>query len=282
MITTRTPLHRCESLPELGGFLRLRLIQSKNIVQQEHQTETELEALCFLRSESFVADFGFADNFMGDLKIESSLPDFGIDEKHTFKSIHEVDADPAEFKRWYTRKIKGQRFALELTNNNGFVRILNPFMITYIYIGTSEFSNLNRYELQYTRVRLVEFLPLADFKVIKRIDARTVNYALVPGTEATIILHDDVTSSLFDFGYSTQNDIETIIFQNTPSSPVIHQLADGDYYFFAVNRAYPAFYDVVQATITAGEVTIAEPESYNPQIITDNETSIDEGITMPE
>jgi hypothetical protein len=279
--TTKKPLKFCDSLPQLGGFSRLRIVESRNIVQQEFQTDTELDALCFLRSETFLASFGYADNFMGDLKMESLLVDFGVDEKYGLKSIHEVDAEPAEFKVWYNRNIKGQRFALELTNNNGFVRLMNPFMITYSYIGTSEFSNLNRYELQYSRVRLVEF-PLKDFKVIKQINARTINYALVPGTEATIILYEDATPSLFDFGYSTQNEFETIIFQNTPASPVIHQLADGVYYFFAVNRACPAFYDSVQATILAGEVTITEPESINPQIITDNETSIDKGITMPE
>ena len=281
MTTTPSPLYLCDSLPSLGGFSRLRLVQSKHIVQQEYQSETEIDSLCFLRTQQYVAEFGYEDNFVGDLKIESSLLDFGTDEKHTLKSIHEVDANPTEFKNWYNQKIKEQRFALELTNNNEFVRVMNPFMITYTYIGPSEFSNLNRYELQYTRVRLVEF-PLKDFKVIKQINSRTFIYALQPATEATIILHNDVTESLFDFGYSTQNNIDTIIYQNTPASPTIHQLTDGVYYFFAVNRACTAFYDSVKATIKSGEVIIIEPEFDNPQIITDNETSIDEGIIMPE
>jgi hypothetical protein len=280
MTTTPSPLYPCETLPQLGGFRRLRLAYSKDIVQQEDQTEVELPSIIFRSIERWIADYVYADKFMGDLKTETSLTDFGMDEKISFKSVHEVDADPRSFKTWFDRSIKGRRFALELTNNNDFVRVLNPFMITYIYVGTGEFQNLNRYELTYTRVRLVEFgqeLP----KFIERIISRKFNYAGTVTNEVTVMLFSGISMPAFDFGYSLSNDFNTIVYQNTPASNVLHNLVDGTYFFFAVNRAAPQYFDVMQANIAEGEITIIE-DFTNPQIITEDETLIDEGTFVAE
>ena len=158
MNETNTPLFVCESLPNLGGFWRLRLVESKSILQQQFQTDTEIESLIFLNQNNFLADWHYADNFSGDLKIDSSITDSGTEEKFAFKAMLEVDAQPKQFREWHDRNVRNRRFALELTNNNGFVRVLNPFQITYSYLGQTNFENQNRYELTFTRAKMVNNL----------------------------------------------------------------------------------------------------------------------------
>ena len=266
--TTLTPLYRCSSLPLLGGFSRLRIAYSKDVLQQELQTETDLEQIIFVCFENWLADFNYVDDFSGDFQIDASLTDFGVDEKYTFRSIHDVDADPKEFTAWYHKKIKGRRFALEITNNNGFVRCINPFYITYKYIGSVGFDLLNRYELIYSRTRLVNSV-VTTLRVIESISSIARMYLGRKSNDITINVFSNITVALFNYGYSLQNDITTVIYQNDPTSNILINIVDGTYYFYAVHRSSSIF-DVIKATITAGEITIIEEE--NSQIITENET----------
>ncbi|MEA5458669.1 hypothetical protein VB796_06460 [Arcicella sp. LKC2W] len=167
--STNTPLYLCDSLPHLGGFSRLRIAYSKDIVQQQLKSETELERIVFLKLENWIADYQYSDKFTGDYKAESSVADYGVDEKYAFKTIHETDTDPKDFKDWYEKKVRHRRFVLEITNNNGFVRRLNPFFITYTYIGTADFGQINRYELTFTRTILIDNLQGLSNNTIKSI-----------------------------------------------------------------------------------------------------------------
>lgn len=164
------PLSVCEALPNLGGFWRLRLAYSKDIIQQRYQTDTELTKVTFLNAQNYVSDWQFKDRFLGELKIENTVADFGLDEKFQFKATLEVDCEPTDFKTWYKRKIEFRKLALELTNNNGFVRVLNPFILTYSYVGSANFENLNRYELNFTRVKLVDNLKGIETNTIDSVD----------------------------------------------------------------------------------------------------------------
>lgn len=153
---TGTPLFECDSLPKLGGYVRLRLCYSQDIIQQSYQSETELHQIIFLKTQKWLADWKYADRFSGDLKIDGSLADFGLDEKYNFKAMLDVDAEPLEFSIWFNRVLRGRRVCLELTGANGLIRIMNPFSVGYAHIGTPNFENINRYELIFSRVRYVE------------------------------------------------------------------------------------------------------------------------------
>lgn len=153
---TGTPLFDCESLPKLGGYVRLRLCLSQAIIQQEYQSETELDEIIFLKTEKWLADWRYADRFSAELKIEGMLAEFGFDEKYNFKAIIDVDADSKKFKTWYNRYILGRRVCAELTSANGLIRIMNPFTVGYTHIGGPNFENINRYELTFTRARYLE------------------------------------------------------------------------------------------------------------------------------
>ena len=260
MTTTLTPLYRCESLPFLGGFSRLRFAYSKDILQQELQTETELEQLIFTQLVNWIADFGYADNFSGELKLDAAITDFGVEEKYGFKTIHEVDNSPFQFQKWYNEKIRGRRFALEITNNNGLVRYINPFFITYSYVGASGFEGLNRYELIFTRARLIANLT-NSLKVIERITSIARIYLGRKSNDVTVNVFDNITVALFNYGYSNTADISTVVYQNDPTNNVLINIVDGTYYFFAVHRTTPTFYDFVKATIVAGEITIIDQDS---------------------
>ena len=170
MTENPVPLSVCEDLPNLGGFWRLRLAYSKDIIQQRYQTDTELERISFLKNQHYVEDWQYKHRFSGELKIDNAFTDFGLEEKYAFKAILEVDCEPMIFKTWYKRQIELRRLALELTNNNGFVRVMNPFMMTYSYVGTSNFENLNRYELNFTKVKLVDNLKGLENNTIDSVD----------------------------------------------------------------------------------------------------------------
>lgn len=247
-------------------------------MQQELQTETELEEFIFIMYEKWLGDFSYTDNFSGDLKIDATLNDFGIDEKYAFKSVHEVETNPFAFKNWYNKEIKGRRFALEITGNNGLIRYINPFYITYTYIGQGTFDQSSRYELIFSRTRIIHAL-VNTLRVIEKITSVVKNYVAIVSNDITINVFPNITVSLFNYGYSLTNDISTVIFQNDPTNNILINLVDGTYFFFAVHRSSSIF-DVIQATITSGEITIILSD--NNQIITENETSTDEGMVMPE
>jgi hypothetical protein len=153
---TGTPLFDCDSLPKLGGYVRLRLCYSQEIIQQSYQSETELDEIIFLKTEKWLADWKYADRFSAELKIEGMLAEFGFDEKHNFRAIIDVDADPRKFKPWFNRVLLGRRVCVELTSVNGLVRIMNPLTVGYTHIGGPNFENINRYELTFMRTMYVE------------------------------------------------------------------------------------------------------------------------------
>lgn len=153
---TGTPLFECDSLPKLGGYVRLRLCYSHEIIQQAFQSETELDEIIFLKTEKWLADWKYADRFSSDLKIQGMLVEFGFDEKYNFKAMFDVDAEPKAFRIWFNRVLLGRRICAELTSANGLVRIMNPFTVGFDHIGSPNFENINRYELTFTRTRYLE------------------------------------------------------------------------------------------------------------------------------
>lgn len=265
----------------IGGFSSVRAKYSSEIVQQfDSSSITNEFGICHLLNDKFLFEFSTKNSSI-NYSFQKLLSEFAISEKLSFSIIIENILTRDDFFKFWSKKVQGCRFCLEFIDMNGFSFVINPLNINYTYQGSGVYSDGNRYELTFSRAKQIDY-PINAYKIIQKITSINVNYTGVAASEATIILHNEITQSLFDFGYSTQNDVDTIIYQNVPASNIIHQLTDGVYYFFAVNRNCPTLFDYLKATIVAGAVVIIHSESENPQIITENETSIDEGIIMPE
>lgn len=259
----------------------MRAKYSSKVVQQfDSSSIINNRGLHHLVDEDFLFDFSTQHSFV-NYSFQQVLTEFANSKRLTFSVIVESILTRDDFFEFWAKQVDGSRFSVELVDMNNYTVVLNPLYITFSYQGASAYSDSNRYELTFIRAKQVEY-SLKDLKLIESVSTRTYNYAGVPANEATVNLFAHVSMPLFDFGYSTQNNVDTIIYQNIPASNIINRLADGVYYFFAVNRNFPEFYDVVKATLKAGQIEIINPEFENPQIITDNETTIDEGIILPE
>lgn len=241
-----SPLLLCDELPLLGGFFRLQLAYSKDILQQSYQSDSEIEQLVFLEGEKYVSSWDYAENFTGELNIETAIGEFGTQDNFSFKAILEVDIEPADFQKWHNTQIRNRRLALELTSNNEFVRVLNPFMMTYKYIGTSTFENLNRYELTFQRTRLVDnYLNLEnnDIKNVEVVcpifsDAYDEGFERSGLTEPGAYVKLKINApNLYRFGYSLYNDVLTV--NNWQSSSFFSDIPENPYYFFAENLYNP-------------------------------------------
>ncbi len=169
MTDNLTPIQTCDSLPNLGGFLRLRLAYSQDILQQKNKSDNELHSLVFLRDVNFLADYTIIDRVAGETSIESFMADYGSDSKHSFKFTINTDSSPEEFSFWYERKIRNRRIVLETTNMNGFVRIVNPFFLTYKHVVSEQYSVMNKYELSFVRASVINNLKNLENNVIKTI-----------------------------------------------------------------------------------------------------------------
>lgn len=265
----------------IGGFSSVRAKYSSEVIQQfDSSTIINNKGVLHLISENFLFDFSSQHSFVNYL-FQQVLTEFSLSKRLTFSIIIESILTSDDFLIFWTKEVEGSRFCVELIDMNNYAIVLNPLHITYSYQGSGSYSDSNRYELTFSRAKQVDY-SWKDLKLIKSISTKTYNYAGTPANEATINLYPNIGSPLFDFGFSAQNDIDSITYQTVPASNILNRLADGIYYFFAVNRNFPEFYDVVKATLTAGQIEIIISESENPQIITENETSIDEGIIMPE
>ena len=139
----------------------------------------------------------------------------------------------------------------------------------------------SRYVLTFKRAKLIA-TSIYNFDIIKTVTTRTFNYAGVLNNECTIILMDNCDQELFVFGYSEQNNISVVIFQNDPKDNILYNIPDGTYWFFAQNQLIPDLYDSMRVKITAGEIEIIPDSIENPQIITEDETVNDEGTIVPE
>lgn len=148
------PLHRCEASPAIGGFSRLRLAYSYAVVQQQFQTESEIKPpLQWTEAENWIADWSQLDSLVSDLKINEDFNDAQALNNYSLKATLSIDIDPLSFSNWWQKKIKNRSFVIELTNNNGIVRLLNPFRVNYTYIGVSSSGAANKYELVFFRTR---------------------------------------------------------------------------------------------------------------------------------
>jgi hypothetical protein len=277
---TISPLNtKCE-LENLGGFGSLRLAYSRDIVQQSSQLSAEIKKIVFVGPTAWVAQFTIDDKLTAELKIDDTIGDSGNTESYSLKATLLIDTERYDFLDWYNKYIRGRRFAVELTNHNNHKICLNPFLITYTYTGRTNFDEPNKYELNFVRAKLIS-ITTATIKVIQRLIIRTVRYPEGTANEVIITLYSNITLENYKFGYSTLQNPETIVFQNDPYSNIIHNLPDGIYYFFAVHR-FADKSDYLRAEVKAGVVIIIS-DSSTPQIITENETTLDEGtFVVPE
>jgi hypothetical protein len=141
----------------VGGIYALRLAYSSDVKTQRFQTDSEIiSPLQFLNGEKWVT--GWYWKFLQALlTIEEFQNEDGITEDYQFGAYLDSFCTEEIFRAWWTKYLKGRSFCAELTDMNGFVRILNPFRITYKYVGTRDYSESNRYELIFKRVKVIDF-----------------------------------------------------------------------------------------------------------------------------
>jgi len=150
-------LIRRNSADHVGGVYSLRLAYSADIITQRFQTDSEIiPPLKFLNDENWVT--GWEGQFLqAQLVIEEFQSEDGITEEYQFQAFLDSFCTERIFRAWWTKYLKGRSFCAELTDMNGFLRILNPFRITYKYFGTREYSETNRYELIFKRAKINDY-----------------------------------------------------------------------------------------------------------------------------
>lgn len=214
MNNTLTPIYDNTQLPKIGGFWRLRLAYSKEVVQQLLQTQNELEQCVFFGDENWITNWELADNMSADLKIDYTYNEYRGEEKHSFKAILEVDANPQDFQRWFTKYIKGRKLVVELTNNNGFVRYLNPYYLSYIYTGDGSLSTSAKFELNFTKATVSDY----EVKLINDIELKHNKYKKNSGEEINLlnaIVQTVGSPERYDFLQARVNDITKAAINNT-------------------------------------------------------------------
>lgn len=266
-------LFQYKNSPEnFGGVFSIEIGYSQDIVQQRLQTSSKIAELIFKTAIQYVAIFQ-GPRFTSDIELSKIFSENGRSESQTIQFEVETSLSCFDFDDEWNENISGRLFFLSITTYTKKQIILNPFLLNAQFIAKGN-SVGNIYRITCVNQRMLDYMN--EFKIISSISVKTKNYAGVIANECTINVFNDISIELFNFGYSTQNQIETITYQNTPSNNVIINLIDGEYYFFAVNSKAPQIYDVMKAIVKAGEITIVEI-SENQLIIQENETDPFEG-----
>jgi hypothetical protein len=264
----------------IGGYKSVRIFHSSEIIQQIFQVKSVIKPpLKFLRNFSPVFSLDIL-KFEGGFEVGTVSDNSQNFDEETFSIAFDAQGTENEFSEFFNREFRRQNLCVELTTMNNAVLIRNPFRAKYTYLSAPTFREVARHQLSFERAKFIEYSQ--KFKIIKTVSVRTVNYISTISNECTIILLPNCSIDLFNYGYATTQKISDANFQANQSSNVLHNIADGLYYFFARNIQIPTIYDFIRFKVVAGVATIIDSDFYNPQIITEDETLMDEGITMPE
>lgn len=264
----------------IGGYKSVRIFRSSQIVQQTFQHKSIIKPpLKFLRSFSPLLSLNIM-KFEGGFEVSTVSDNSQNFDEEIFTIVFDAQGTENEFSEFFNREFRRQNLCLEMTTMNKVVVIRNPFRAKYNYISATTFKDVARHQLTFERAKFIEYPQ--KFKIIKTVNVRTVNYIGTISNECTIVLLPNCDPDLFDYGYATTNKIEDANFQVIKSSNVLHSVVDGLYYFFARNIQIPTIYDSIRFKVVAGVATIIDSDFYNPQIITENETTPDEGNFVVE
>lgn len=236
-MTSNNPFNFCDNRSKIGGFLSLKIAESKNIIQQHSMNIIEMPLAVFLFREEWLAEFGILNKTLADLKLELQITPNGHLQTPSLKFVTEQDISPQDFHSWFQQYIQGRNLVVQLLNNNNLVRTLNPLGMTYNYIGSAEFGQANKYELIFTRAKMIDSV----FNPIKDIEQKAPVYSEptmnVKKTNVEIVFNDFVDPSLYETKFGATNNPR----KSKPFNR-ISNLLDGTYYIFIILKSNPEYF----------------------------------------
>lgn len=236
-MTSNNPFIFQDNRSKIGGFLSLKIAESKNIVQQVSTNTVELPDAIFLYKQEWLAEFGIINKTLAELKLEAQITPNGYLQSPSLKFTTEQDISPQDFQVWFQQNIQGRNLVVQLLNNNELLRTLSPMAMTYTYSGVAEFSQSNKYELVFSRVKMMKnvFNPVKDMPLKKSLITRSNGDKWL--TEVNIIFHDFVDSSLYEIKYGETNNPDDALMTSK-----INNYEDGNYFIFIMLKAYPTIF----------------------------------------
>lgn len=194
----------------------------------------------------------------GNLSFKESFGVSGNEKALDLKAVSDVDADYETFQDFFDDKLKGKNLCVETLNMNGITRIFNPVRVESLYQITADYFTENTYEFSFNPTKFKHYA-LRD--IIQTVQVEPRYYSGTALSDCTVILQDYCEESLFKFGYSLTDDVNTAIFLNQGISPIFQALSDGKYYFFAVNKLAPEVFDSYYININIAEIIIPDAET---------------------
>lgn len=242
---------------KVGNIFRLRIFASAEIIQQLHPCFPLFSAIPKYNPYPILELYA-KDSLKGSLSSGESFAVSGNEKTLDLKITSDVDSDYESFQDFYDAELKGKNLCVETLNNNGVLRIFNPVKIKYQYDISPEYSTENTYQLSFEPTKFKDYQLR---KIIDTVDVATRYYSGTPLSDCTVILQDYCDKSLFKFGYGTTVNIEDATFLNLGISPIFQAFADGQYYFFAVNKLAPDVYESYYININIPIIIVDDAQS---------------------
>lgn len=155
----QNPTKFCSSSQYLGKIVKVEIGYSKDIIQQEFQTEIELTQLVWVAGDKMLASWGLEDDFSAELHEVYEGGEVGETKSMSMKMLVPTDNQPLEIRKWYDKNLRGQRIFLKLTTANGWERIFNPLKLQMRYEVLNDYSKLPSYEFNFQPARLLSAYP---------------------------------------------------------------------------------------------------------------------------
>lgn len=234
----------------LGGYWSLRLFYSADIVQQEFQSDTELDAPVKFKYSEKVISTWLPKQFVLEPTMGIFFDENGFAENHEIKLIIDARGQEDIFKKWFRKYLQGKRICLELTTMNKVVTLYNPMFATYSYVSASEFSGTATYEITFARTKFLafDFLPIKNIEVTGGKIYQPNNAPAILWSEIAIEFNPGVSLDFVEILIGTTEELE-----DAEPCSLLENRPDGEYWIFAVCKADKSIYYSTNKTLESAK-----------------------------